>query len=193
MSDELLVKYMLAEASSAEQSAVVRWLGESKEHQRQFDELKLIWDQSRHIAAERTLDENDAWARFKQRSREKHRVIPIHVNTYRWLRIAAIFLMLLGGGWITWVMSDHNNPRIQLVSRPAIKDFTNAKTVQQPTPIAIVTRHFDKQTAKKTKPHLVISNATIQVSVPVRTLIVQSYCLDSKKYHGPKYNSNFDN
>ena len=144
VTDELLVKYLLGEASGAEQAQVQQWLEERRENKQYYDEFKLIWSQSRHLAAESTVDENEAWARFKQRTERAPgttKVIPVQGTPYKWIRIAAVFLLLAGGGWLTWFITNKDN--VQVITHSEIKENSVAPRDTETQPVAI----YKKDTA----------------------------------------------
>ena len=112
ISDELLVKYLLGEASETELSDVKGWMGESAENKDRFDSFRLIWEQSRLLAAGSTIDADDAWARFKQRRQQPAaatKQIPLQ-TPYRWVKIAAALLLLAGGGWLAYFQASYPKP-----------------------------------------------------------------------------------
>ena len=67
MSDDLLVKYLLDEATFAEREIVNEWVKEDDNHLKYFNHFKFIWDTSKQLAAKSQVDENAAWERFQQR------------------------------------------------------------------------------------------------------------------------------
>lgn len=67
MNDDLLVKYLLQEASAGERRQVEAWIAAGTANQRYFEHFKLIWDKSRELAVSSTVDEDQAWHRFQQR------------------------------------------------------------------------------------------------------------------------------
>ncbi len=109
--DELLVKYLLGEASEAEQQQVKQWIGESDENNRHFYHFKLLWDESANLAAVSTVDEDAGWAKFKQRTQAaSKKTIPLP-TPFRWLKVAAVFLLLAGSSWLGYYfMSQNNDP-----------------------------------------------------------------------------------
>jgi transmembrane sensor len=110
MTDDLLVKCMLGEASDAERKQVDNWLNEKAENQRYFSHFKLIWSQSRELAAQSTVDENEAWERFKKRTEKAAPVIPLKSNNL-WktvIRAAAIALFTAGAGWLVYLFTLQN-------------------------------------------------------------------------------------
>lgn len=67
MNDDLLVKYLLQEATPAENRQVEGWIAADATNRRYFEHFKLIWDKSRELAAQSTVNEESAWERFQQR------------------------------------------------------------------------------------------------------------------------------
>jgi ferric-dicitrate binding protein FerR (iron transport regulator) len=107
MMHELLVKYLLGEATSEEQVAVQAWIAASKENERQYLQVKKVWEESRQQAAARTVDVDAAWARMQQRLHQKATtpVVPIKKTPgMAWIRIAALFIVLAGGLW--WILGN---------------------------------------------------------------------------------------
>lgn len=109
MTDDLLVKYLLGEATAAEQDDVQEWIGASTDNRRYFDHFKLIWEKSAQIATASTVDENEAWQRFRARiQREEEvpalkrtRTIPLN-SRQSWLRAAAVLFLVACGSMLTW-------------------------------------------------------------------------------------------
>lgn len=101
MSDDLLVKYLLGEASASERREVEHWIQEAPGHQQYYEQFRFIWDQSQELAATSEVDENDAWKRFQQRvSGEQDLPVMTVVKPARkkWYdtRVAAAVIMLVG-------------------------------------------------------------------------------------------------
>lgn len=65
--DEILVKYLLGEASDADVLAVDQWLAKSEDNRRHFDQLKHIWVTSKQLAREHPVDVAAAWQQFETR------------------------------------------------------------------------------------------------------------------------------
>lgn len=101
MSDDLLVKYLLGEASSGERREVEEWIDANQEHQRYYEHFKYIWDESQDLASKSTVNENDAWKRFQQRVTEEQGAPVMTVvksERKKWYdtRVAAAVIMLVG-------------------------------------------------------------------------------------------------
>lgn len=128
ITDELLTKQMLGETSAQEQQMVQEWLSESKEHQQQYDHFKKIWDDSKRIAVNSTVNVDDAWARFQQRIERaeapKANTIPFPAESKKksktfgtWLKAAAVMLLIVSGGVTTYLI---NNRMITVSSEMAV-------------------------------------------------------------------------
>lgn len=101
MIDDLLVKYLLSEASASEQEQVNQWLNDDASNVAYFDQVKKIWENSVQLAATSTVDEKKAWERFRQRIGDKKVSTR---TTFLWLKIAAAAILIGGtvvlGYWI---------------------------------------------------------------------------------------------
>lgn len=69
--DDLLVKYLLKEATDEETAQVQQWIDENEENKKHYEQLKQIWDASEHLIVNSTVDEEDAWSRLQQRIRNE--------------------------------------------------------------------------------------------------------------------------
>jgi ferric-dicitrate binding protein FerR (iron transport regulator) len=105
MNDELLVKYLVGEATPEESIQVKQWIAASEANKKHFDQYQLIWEKSMELAAQSVIPEQQAWERFKQYRSEKKqdeapviRMAPPPSRSYAWMRIAAIFLIVLAIG-----------------------------------------------------------------------------------------------
>lgn len=100
MQDELLVKYLLGEASATEQQQVETWVEADEGNKAYFNHFKLIWDTSKNIEVKSTVDEHAAWQRFQQRvathQPQQTKVIDLSSSRRTWLRAAAILLTICG-------------------------------------------------------------------------------------------------
>lgn len=107
MMQDLLVKYLLGEATPEEQATVQAWIAASEENERQYLQAKKLWEESRHLAAARAVDVDAAWGRMHGRLHQKAAtpVVPIKkTRGMAWMRIAALFIVLAGGLW--WILGN---------------------------------------------------------------------------------------
>ena len=97
MSDELLVKYLLGEASDQEEQQVQTWIAQSHSNKKYFSDFELIWQQSTITAQSSQIDEHAAWERFQARIRDGHKPAPVVPLTRRFgfTAIAAAILITI--------------------------------------------------------------------------------------------------
>jgi len=91
------MKYLLGEASADESREAELWISASDDNRKYFTGLKLIWDESRHVAANSNPDEDAAWSRLHNRIiKTNEQAIPQIKPAARfgWLRIAASILVI---------------------------------------------------------------------------------------------------
>ena len=65
--DELLVSYLLEEATEEQQQSALIWISASPENERYFQEFQQIWEKSRELAATSSVDVNAAWERMREK------------------------------------------------------------------------------------------------------------------------------
>ena len=115
MMEDLLTKYMLNETTPVENETINRWLSESEDNRKYFDHFKLIWDTSRELKIESKLDPDASWAEFKQlaqnRTGASAKVRPLNAAN-RWLKIAAIWLAILGSAGILYTVLKPGKPNM---------------------------------------------------------------------------------
>ena len=126
--DELLIKYLLGEATPEEYARVRDWLAASPENSRRFEQFRRAWEISRGTVPA-APDSREAWKRVRQRvetgqwAAEKLRVQQgpledaggrrIGAGGWRHWRVAAVLAGLLCVGCATWVVL--NQPRDRTV------------------------------------------------------------------------------
>lgn len=106
--DDLLVKQLLGEATAAEQAEVAAWLVQSEANRKHYEQLQLIWDNSKQLAAKSTVDTDACWTKFKNRiaadEQPATKTIPLTPRSNNWMRAAASLVVLVGLGWLTYFM-----------------------------------------------------------------------------------------
>lgn len=107
INDDLLVKYLLGEADPSEADAVQRWINSNEENRKYYESFQLIWEESKKLASNSTVDEQAAWQRFVARTQQEteaptapplHRTIPLYRTARMWA--AAVLLLLAGSAWL---------------------------------------------------------------------------------------------
>lgn len=95
--DDLLVKYLLGEATEEERLLMETWIHANTDNKKQYEDFKTIWEESKQLAAVCTIDENDAWQRFKTRiDQPKKKTVVRKMPSTNWLRVAALFVLIAG-------------------------------------------------------------------------------------------------
>lgn len=118
VNDDVLVKYLLAEASPEERAAVQAWVGK-EENARYFEHFRLIWEESQQLAPRVMISEDAAWQRLRNRVRgaqpaplQATRVVPLH----KIYRIAAAVIGLVVVSSAAWWMLGSQPRQIALRS-----------------------------------------------------------------------------
>ncbi|NEU10157.1 DUF4974 domain-containing protein [Flavihumibacter sp. R14] len=98
MNDDLIIKYLLREASREEEEQVREWSSASPENEKEFSRLKLIWDSSKKLEQKSVLDTEVAWVNFKARVSKtgRNKVVGFLGRRRGWLTIAAVFFIVAG-------------------------------------------------------------------------------------------------
>lgn len=106
ITDDLLVKYLLGEATATERVAVEEWLAASDANRDHFAQLQQVWERSKALAATKEVDEEAAWQRFRTRIHAgQPKVVVKPLQSSGWWRIAALLVLLIGAAFFayTWL------------------------------------------------------------------------------------------
>lgn len=111
MNDELLVRYLLGEATFAERNAVEHWIHTSPANTRYFTHFQLIWETSKQMVVPPTVDADQAWLRFQQRTEQssiKPTVVRRMNTSFNWMRAAAIAVLCICIAALSYFLSDRS-------------------------------------------------------------------------------------
>jgi transmembrane sensor len=182
--DELLVKYLLEEATSEEKQQVETWAAQSESNKKQLDHTALLLNESRKAAAVSTQDEGEAWQRFQQLVREKEsatRVVSLKRRRALWMAAAALALAV--GIWFASTLgrSEKEIPVLVQTKQAVLTDtlpdgsiitlnknseieYSSRLLKNNSRSIKLTGEAFFNVTPNKEKPFIVaINNATIKV------------------------------
>ena len=95
--DELLIKYVLDEATDEERRDVEAWVAERAENRSRLEEFRRVWAFGRRTAAPVRIDTGEALTRLK-----KSMAIAPPVRTFPIKMAAAVIAGLLAVGVGTW-------------------------------------------------------------------------------------------
>ena len=112
------MKYLLGEASPEEDQAVMEWMNENATHREYYEQLGKIWDNSKKLAADSTLDVNRAWERFQSRVNGQNETPrTLKGNRFSWMKIAASIILIVSFGIAAYFLINKNNEPIEMVSQ----------------------------------------------------------------------------
>lgn len=120
--DDLLVKQLLGEASAQEQQQVADWLQADAGNKRYYEHFRIIWEESRTLAAQSTVDENAAWERFKTLAaadEERPKTIAFR-PAFGWAKVAAVLTLMVVSGALLYFLKGTPPDMIALVARDKV-------------------------------------------------------------------------
>ena len=100
------MKHLLGEASAGEKQAVNEWMNENSENRQYYNQLKKIWDSSKELAVESTVDVDRAWERFQGRVvKDEPAANTIKSKGFSWMKVAASIILIAGAGIATYFIA----------------------------------------------------------------------------------------
>jgi transmembrane sensor len=155
--EDLLVKYLLQEATPEERRAVDEWLAADAEHRQYYDQLYLIWEKSRLLAMGGDLpdipgEEEQAWQTLRQKMQKPGRDATIlrtgarrmPLRTLRFTAAAAAILLFFfwwqhtTPNWQSTASNDHI--RIDTLTDGSIVTLNKHSILSQPPTFAASAR-----------------------------------------------------
>ncbi|HEX8021980.1 FecR domain-containing protein [Mucilaginibacter sp.] len=186
--DDLLVKYLVGEATPTEVEAIQNWIAASPANRQEYDNFKLIWDESQHIASTKNLDEDAAYLRLQKRlNNAAPTTAPTaqvrKMKTSWWVGIAASLLLVCTVAWLTishyydnkaiaFVKIDSKaQTRVQTLPDGSVVTLNSHSTLIYPEkftgkirPVTMLGEAFFKVTPDKTKPFIIkVNGVTVRV------------------------------
>jgi hypothetical protein len=209
ITDEILVKCLLGEATDAEHTGVQVWLSRHVENQKYFDDIKLVWEQSHSLGVATAITADESWLKFKRRINEAavSGAVIVPANHRKWLKIAAALIFIVGGGWL-YSLYIKSNKNVQLVSKvniPVILKQNGINNAAGYIPINIPAYEREKAKLQKQLPaheaKIIVGKPLNYAAIYKKTAVGNNmgqqnkqnelFCRDNHKYHGPQYDSNF--
>jgi ferric-dicitrate binding protein FerR (iron transport regulator) len=186
--DDLLVKYLVGEATPAEAEAIQNWIAASPANRQEYDNFKLIWDESQHIASTKNVDEDAAYLRLQKRlNNTAPATAPLaqlrKMKTSWWVGIAASLLLVCTVAWLT-ISHYYDNraiafikveseaqTRAQTLPDGSVVMLNSHSTLIYPQrfsgkirPVTMLGEAFFKVTPDKTKPFIIkVNGVTVRV------------------------------
>lgn len=102
LSEDILIKVLIGEASVQEMNMVQDWLAQSPENNKTYHDLKAIWDKSEVLKNESSPDVDEAWQNFKKLTNDNK----VAFKPRNWWTAAAAVLVISLAGW--WFLPKEN-------------------------------------------------------------------------------------
>lgn len=122
MQDDILISYLLGEASTAEIKQVEMWRRADEAYNKRFEEFKLLWETSKNLEDPQEADTQASLKRFKEKVAER-KITNTHIIKLKqrniWMTIAASLMLIAGGAW--FYISQYTGREIQLVTKNETK------------------------------------------------------------------------
>lgn len=183
MDDDLLIAYLVKEASTDQIRAVEIWRRESAANELRFERFQLIWETSKKLDIRDAIDAHTSLVALKEKIKAQKRVGTTTIKLaqkYIWLKVAAILILISA---ITWFYNDAQTVinmqavtgelvQVDTLSDGSVIILNKQSVVEYPSKFKGNLRHvvlakgeafFDVSPDKK-KPFLITSgNTTIRV------------------------------
>jgi transmembrane sensor len=122
MEDEILISYLLGEASPGQAAQVNEWREQDKAHNARYEQFKIIWETSHELKFNGEVDAQASLQRLKQKAAdaEAHHVKIVALNPVKlWLKIAAAVIILIGVMWIYFSL--HSVRQVQFATTREVR------------------------------------------------------------------------
>ena len=106
--DNLLVKYLLGESTPDEIAEVEPWIVADRGNQKYYDDFKLIWEESKLLAAESEINEEESWQRFRSGIHNAKPVPAKLLTPLYWIKIAALAIIVAGAALLAYTIFNNN-------------------------------------------------------------------------------------
>jgi transmembrane sensor len=125
MNDDILISYLLGEASPEQTKQVMEWRNADEAHNERFKQFKVIWETSRNFKYDGTLNPQVSLQKLKEKAAAqktgKAKVVILNRRN-SWLKIAAAIL-LFAGCWLFYLYQ-RNVPEVEFATNKEVKADT---------------------------------------------------------------------
>jgi transmembrane sensor len=136
MQDDMLVSYLLGEASAEEIKQVENWRATDDACNKRFEEFRMLWEASKNLWDTRQDDAQEALVRFRRKAtaRKQIKARPFSlIPGRRGLSLAASLLLIAGALWLYTLR--HGHTQISITTR------TETQTASLPDGTVITLNH----------------------------------------------------
>lgn len=160
MKDELLIKFLLKEASEQENITVEEWIAADPDHKTYFTQFEKIWNASKTLSSSRKSDEEQAWIRFKEKVAANQSNVNLNASgqqngltkllNYNWLKIAASIVLVACIGFVYHFFGEQKYTDL-LAGNQVIKEMLpdgSAITLNKNSVISYITDFKDQRTVR---------------------------------------------
>lgn len=169
--DERIAKHLTGEITPEEQAGLEKWLGESSENGRYFEQMRRLWQQSDLAKPElaREIDVEAALQRTKSRIQHAGgKAKALRVNIWRY-GIAAAIALLIGAVWFLQRGEEYPNIQLAATESPLRDTLTDGSVVSVNQFSSLSTRFTKKSRQVKMKGEAYFEVA----SNPARPFVVE--------------------
>lgn len=132
MQDDILISYLLGEASPEEMKRVEEWRSTDEACNKRFEEFRLLWETSKNLVDTKEEDALAALGRFREKAKERAN---IKARTFtlkrkvRWLSVAASFLLIAGAVWLYTFQQRVNEIRLTTETNTHVASLPDGSVV----------------------------------------------------------------
>jgi ferric-dicitrate binding protein FerR (iron transport regulator) len=130
--DDLLVKHITGEATTAEVLAVEKWLADDEANKHYFEHFKLIWEESVQLADTTQVNEQAAWDRFQNRVQTGSFPTPkakVWSMNSPLLRAAVITGLVIGLAALTFILFQNKPGKVIAMSNIHTNDLVKSDSL----------------------------------------------------------------
>ena len=101
INEDLLIKYIIGEATSSEKRKVDLWLKASDDNVKTLEQFRFILESSKQFAEDSPADTLEEWEMFKMKTRTPMGAAKVNTGAWYsgWIQMAAAILILIVGVW----------------------------------------------------------------------------------------------
>ncbi len=128
MNDDLLITYLLGEASAEQIAQVDKRLALDIANQQRLQQFRTIWETSKNIQYNEPLDAQNSLDTLKQKIAARPKVVNIRRN-FTWLKIAATLLLICGGAWVYFAQFANKQMEVSSIEEVRVDTLSDGSVI----------------------------------------------------------------